>query len=212
VAEKDDQVCFRLKFSDHILGYFNRILEDETLSPKVGWTQKNIRGDQAKDSDSQTIDLLQQIGLEEKFSRSLINEVRREKGEFSLLGEPQQELFPKAQIVVPDTQGIVIHQIKTLDNDLGLVHHFLLLILWNGIREFLKKKIASIQNQYLFAILSQFRHPCSPPGQTADPARLTSGRTGFDLTIQIIAIEDGERLCLLLGMGRKGIDDQKTSQ
>jgi hypothetical protein len=41
---------------------------------------------------------------------------------------------------------------------------------------------------------------------------LVSGRTGIDLTIQIIAIEDGERLCLLLGMGTKSIEDQEKSQ
>jgi hypothetical protein len=41
---------------------------------------------------------------------------------------------------------------------------------------------------------------------------LVSGWTGIDLTIQIIAIEDGERLCLFLGMGRKSIEDQEKSQ
>jgi hypothetical protein len=94
----------------------------------------------------------------------------------------------------------------------GLFHHSLLLILWNRIREFLKKEIACIQTEYLFTILSQFRHPCSPFGQTADPARLISGRTGFNLTIQIIAIEDGERLGWFLGMDRQVMDNQKTSQ
>jgi len=41
---------------------------------------------------------------------------------------------------------------------------------------------------------------------------LVSGWTGIDLTIQIIAIEDGERPGWFLSMGRKSIDDQKTSQ
>jgi hypothetical protein len=41
---------------------------------------------------------------------------------------------------------------------------------------------------------------------------LVSGWTGIDLTIQIIAIKNGESPCLLLGMGRKSKEDQQRSQ
>jgi hypothetical protein len=41
---------------------------------------------------------------------------------------------------------------------------------------------------------------------------LVSGWTRINLTIQIIAIKNGERPCLLLGMGRQNKEDQQRSQ
>ena len=73
--------------------------------------------------------------------------------------------------------------------------------------KFLEKEIPCVQNKHVLAILSQFVHPCASLCQTADPVGLVSGWTGIDLTIDIIAIKDGERPCLLLGMGRQSKED-----
>jgi hypothetical protein len=95
---------------------------------------------------------------------------------------------------------------------LGFLTHHLQITFWNGFGKFFEKEIPCIQNKEIFAILSQFLHPCSSLGQTADPVGLVSGWTGIDLTIQIIAIKNGERPCMLLGMGREGKEDQQRSQ
>ena len=68
--------------------------------------------------------------------------------------------------------------------------------------KFFEKEIPSVQNKDVLAILFQFLHPCASLGQTTDPVGLVSGWTGIDLAIDIIAIKNGERPCLLLGMRR----------
>jgi hypothetical protein len=95
---------------------------------------------------------------------------------------------------------------------LRFLTHLFHFVFWNGIAKFLKKEIPRIQNKDVFAILFQFLYPCSSSGQTADPVSLVSGWTGINLTIQIIAIKNGERPCLLLGMGRQSKEDQQRSQ
>jgi hypothetical protein len=72
----------------------------------------------------------------------------------------------------------------------------------DGIKIFFKKKIARIQNQYFLPTFSDLLYPCSPSGQTAKTIPLVSARTGIDLTINIIAVKEGEGRGWILSIAR----------
>jgi hypothetical protein len=92
---------------------------------------------------------------------------------------------------------------------LGFLTYLLQFAFWNGYGKFLEKEIPCIQNEDLLPILLYFLDPRPPLGQTANPDRLVSGGTGINLTVQIVAVKDGERPCPLLGMGRKVGENRK---
>jgi hypothetical protein len=49
-------------------------------------------------------------------------------------------------------------------------------------------------------ILPHLLDPCSSPGQTAKTILLVSRRAGIDLSVQIIAVQDGKGLGRLLAI------------
>ena len=144
VAQENDEVGFGLKFSNHVLDGFNRRPNDDPLSPEVGWTREKILRKKTEDTNSKTIYLLQEIGLEEGFSCLLIEEIGGEKGEICPLRNLYQEFLSEVQIVLSNPHGIVSHYIETIDDQIGLLGHTIQLIFWDGVRKFFKKEITYI--------------------------------------------------------------------
>jgi hypothetical protein len=54
-------------------------------------------------------------------------------------------------------------------------------------------------------LVPHFLDPCPPPGQTAKTALLISRRAGVDLSVQIIAVQDGKGLGRLLSKDKMSI-------
>jgi len=83
--------------------------------------------------------------------------------------------------------------------------HFIQFTVLNGVRKFLKQKITRIQNQYGFSTFSNLFYPSSPSGETAKTILQVSGGTGFDLSINIVAIKNRKAFDRALGLARNAI-------
>ena len=144
VAQENNEVGFGLKFSNDVLHGFDGRSNDYPLSPGVGWTWKEVRREKTEDTNSKTIYLLQEIGLEEGFSCLLIEEIGGEEGEICPLRHLHQKFLPKAQIVFSNPHGIVPHEIETINDQIGLLGHSIQFVFWYGIRKFFEKEITYI--------------------------------------------------------------------
>jgi hypothetical protein len=85
---------------------------------------------------------------------------------------------------------MITHEIETLQDETRLFAQAFYFIFRVGRRELFEKEITCIYKKGPLLCLSDFFYPCSPSGQTAKTNRRSSSRTGIDLAVDIVAVND----------------------